>query len=63
MSEAEPVRRLIRGDEVLAEFVVTGSDFPWLNAVVRPCGGFSEVRPLFDDALTTRSWLDPGPSS
>jgi hypothetical protein len=28
--------RLVRGDELLAELVVTGGDFPWPNAEVRP---------------------------
>ncbi len=51
MSEAERVWQLVRGDELLAELVVTGGDFPWLNAEVRPAAGFAEVRPLSGDEL------------
>jgi hypothetical protein len=32
MGEADRVWRLVRGDELVAELVVTGGDFPWLNA-------------------------------
>lgn len=42
---------LYRGEELVADLVVTGSDLPWLNAEVRPCGGFEDVRPLFDEEL------------
>jgi len=38
-----------RGEEIIAELVVTGGDFPWLNALVRPTPGFEEVRPLFQE--------------
>jgi hypothetical protein len=55
MSEAGRAWRLVRGDELLAELVVTGGDFPWLNAEVRPAAGLAEVRPLFDDELSG-SW-------
>jgi hypothetical protein len=33
-SEDEAVWRLVRGDELLAEFVVNGGDFPWLTAAM-----------------------------
>jgi hypothetical protein len=49
------VWQLVRGDELLAELVVSGGDFPWLNAEVRSAAGFAEVRPLFDDELR---WAD-----
>jgi hypothetical protein len=42
---------LYRGEELIADLVVTGGDFPWLTAGVRPYGGFEEVRPLFDEEL------------
>src|SRR4029077_11921951 len=51
MSDADPVWRLVRGEELLAELVVTDADFPWLNARVRPAAGFAGVRLLFDDEL------------
>lgn len=61
MGEAERVWQLLRGDELLAELVVTGGDFPWLNAEVRPAAGFAEVRPLFDDELRLLELLDDDP--
>ena len=61
MSEAGPVWQLFRGDELLAELIVTGGDFPWLNAEVRPAAGFSEVRPLFDEELRRLDRLDEEP--
>jgi hypothetical protein len=61
MSDADPVWRLVRGDELLAELVVTDADFPWLNARVRPAAGFAGVRPLFDDELRRLEDLDEEP--
>lgn len=61
MSEAGRAWRLVRGDELLAELVVTGGDFPWLNAEVRPAAGLAEVRPLFDDELRQLELLDEDP--
>jgi hypothetical protein len=61
MNEVGCVWQLIRGDELLAELVVTGGDFPWLNAEVRPAAGFAEVRPLFDDELQRLEFLDDEP--
>ncbi len=55
MTEADRVWQLVCGDELLAELVVTGGDFPWLNAKLRPAAGFEEVRQLFEDELR---WLD-----
>jgi hypothetical protein len=43
--------KLYRADELLAVLVVTGGDFPWLNARVEPRDGFEEVRPLFTEEL------------
>jgi hypothetical protein len=62
MGEAERVWQLLRGDELVAEFAVTGGDFPWLNAEVRPAAGFVEVRPLFDDELRLLELLDDDPA-
>lgn len=42
---------LRRGDDVIAELVVTGGDFPWLHASVLPGAGFDALRPLFDDEV------------
>ncbi len=58
MSEAGRVWQLVRGDELLAGLVVTGGDFPWLNAKVRPATGFAEIRPLFDEELRRLEFLD-----
>jgi hypothetical protein len=55
MTEAARVWQLVRpGGELLAELVVNDSDFPWLNAKIRPAAGFEEIRPLFEDELR---WL------
>ncbi len=61
MSEARRVWQLVRGDEFLAELVVTGGNFPWLNAEVRPAAGFADVRPLFDGELRRLEHLDEEP--
>jgi hypothetical protein len=61
VSEDEGVWRLVRGDELLAELVVNGGDFPWLNAEVRPAAGFAEVRPLFDDEIRRADLMDEEP--
>jgi hypothetical protein len=55
VTEAPRVWQLVRpGGELLAELVVNDSDFPWLNAKIRPAAGFEDVRPLFEDELR---WL------
>jgi hypothetical protein len=48
----------MRGAELIAEFVVTGGDFPWLNARVRAMPGFEEVRPLFEQELRAVEQID-----
>lgn len=48
---ASSIWKLRRGDDVIAELVVTGEDFPWLHATVRPGAGFEALRPLFDDEV------------
>lgn len=63
MTEDGRVWQLVRGDELLADLVVTGGDFPWLSAQVRPTAEFEEVRPLFEEELRRLDHLDedPGP--
>jgi hypothetical protein len=51
MNDGERVWPLMHGKELIAELVVTGGDFPWLNARVRAMPGFEEVRPLFVEEL------------
>ena len=54
----DSVWRLRRGDELVAELVVTGGDFPWLNATVRATPAFDELRPLFAEELRLLDQLD-----
>jgi hypothetical protein len=49
---------LHRAEEQIADLVVDGSDFPWLNAQVRPYPGFEEVRPLFVEELRLLDGID-----
>jgi hypothetical protein len=62
MAEDGGVWQLIRRAELVADLVVTGGDFPWLSAEVRPTTEFEEVRPLFDERLRQLDYLaeDPG---
>jgi hypothetical protein len=50
MNHGEQVWRLMQGEELLAELIVTGGDFPCLNARIRAMPGFEAVRPLFEEA-------------
>ncbi|GLW35044.1 hypothetical protein [Actinoplanes regularis] len=55
MSEAvEEVWTLQRRSDgqTVADLVVYGGDFPWLNARIEPRAGFEEVRPLFAEVLS-----------
>jgi hypothetical protein len=62
VTETARVWRLVRpGGELLAELVVNDSDFPWLNATVRPAAGFEDVRPLFEDKIQWLENLDENP--
>jgi hypothetical protein len=45
-------------DRLLAELVVTGSDFPWLYARVEPHDGWSAVQPLFAEELRGLDQID-----
>jgi hypothetical protein len=46
------------GEERIADLVVTGGDFPWLHARVRPYPGLEELRPLFDEERRLLDELD-----
>ena len=57
--------QLLRDDRVVADLVVYGGDFPWLNARVFPKEGFEEIRPIFEEELrlvdddeNIQSWED-----
>jgi hypothetical protein len=53
------VWRLVRGEELLGEIVIHGSDFPWLTGRFVPQPAFDEVKPLFDEELVlVESGLD-----
>lgn len=43
--------RIFRGGQLVADLVVYGGDFPWLNARVFPKEGFEEIRPIFEEEL------------
>ena len=58
MHDGERVWRPMRGEEPIADLVVTGSDFPWLNARVRTLPGFEQVRPLFEEELRALEHID-----
>ena len=45
------VWRLYRGEQLIAELVVTDHDFPWLNARLEARPGFEALRPLFDEEV------------
>ena len=47
----DQVWRLRRGDELVADLIVTGGDSPWLNATVQATPAFEELRPLFAEEL------------
>lgn len=58
-----PPWTLYRGAELIADLVVAGRDFPWLNARVRPRDGFDDVRPLFAEELGLLDDLDQQPDA
>jgi hypothetical protein len=43
--------RLYRREELIAELVVTGGNFPWLEARVEPRPGLEALRPLLDEEV------------
>ena len=63
VDDGERVWRLMRDGELLAELVVTGGDFPWLNARVRPAPGFERIRPPFAQELRALEHMDDDPGS
>ena len=58
MNHGEQVWRLMQGEELLAELIVTGGDFPWLNARIRAMPGFEGVRRLFEEELRSLEHID-----
>ena len=50
--------QLLRGDRVVADLIVYGGDFPWLNARVEPTEGFEELRPIFEHELRLLDAID-----
>jgi hypothetical protein len=58
MNKGQQVWQLLRGEEVVAELVVDGGDFPWLNARVQAAPGFEEIRPLFEEELRLLDNID-----
>jgi hypothetical protein len=48
----------MRSEELLAELIVTGGDFPWLNARIRATPQFAAVRPLFEEELRALECID-----
>ena len=58
MNYGEQVWRLMHDEELLAELIVTGGDFPWLNARIRAMAGFEAVRPLFEEELRALEHID-----
>jgi hypothetical protein len=58
MNDDAQVWQLVDGEGLLAELVVSGGDFPWLNAEVRAMERFERIRPLFEDELRQLDGLD-----
>lgn len=60
MNDSGAVWALRRRDDgrKLADLVVTGGDFPWLNARVDPVEGFEDLRPLFAEELLRLDHID-----
>jgi hypothetical protein len=51
VNDRGPVWRLWRGDELVADLVVTGGDFPWLQASLEATPAFESMRDLFAEEL------------
>ena len=59
MSRTREIWTLYAGEDVVANLVVTGGDFPWLDARVDPRPAFEGFRRLFDAewaASQTEDW-------
>lgn len=63
MNDYARVWKLTGAHGLLAELVVTGGDFPWLSAEVRPTGRFERIRPLFQEELRALDRPDDDPES
>lgn len=63
VSQQYSVWRLDRNDELFAELVVTGRNFPWLYARVVARAGFAQVRPLFEEELRRLDHIDEDPQA
>src|SRR4051794_36950616 len=48
MTGQDEVWKLFAGDEIVANLVVTGGNFPWVEARVEAHPEFEAFRPLFD---------------
>jgi hypothetical protein len=59
VEDRERVWRLYRGEDLVADLVVTGGDFPWLQARVEPRPPFDEVQELFAEDLRLMDRDDP----
>jgi hypothetical protein len=51
MEDRSQIWQLRRGDEPIADLVVVGADYPWLQAHVEPAPAFDEVKHVFADDL------------
>jgi hypothetical protein len=49
MASRGEVWKVYAGDEHVADLIVTGGDFPWLEARVEARPAFGAIRPLFDE--------------
>jgi hypothetical protein len=54
MNHGEQVWRLMQGEELLAELIVTGGTSPWLNAQIQAMPRFEAVRPPFEQKSSGR---------
>jgi hypothetical protein len=53
-----PTWQLLSGDRVVADLIVYGGDFPWVNARLEPKEGFEEIRPIFEQELRLSDAID-----
>ena len=63
VEDERDVWQLCQGDQVVADLVVTGSDFPWLEARLEPRAGFEALRPLFEEDLKLVELIDDEPEA
>ena len=60
MAGSGEVWKLYAGDELVAELVVTGGDFPWLDARVDARPSFEPLRPLKGQWAATQAMRGSG---